>query len=327
MGKAVVIPLDVGFSTWLFHRRALFSTECTRVVDGVRFIDAEAWWGSIDELPRPVPSSPVSSRTQGSASGRMTMPRQRKMRQKMDQGRLFVRDPVLAVSAIGGIPIRLGTSVPRDCVELGIGPVGKGPVVHVKDLADAFRRQMGLAGFPSYLNPKGISADQMWDVVAKHRHFSVAHAASVSFVMAGHSCAVENEFNCQRDIIHIARLTVARTAAQANPPLVVPHRELLPAYRRVRESTAGLIEEMKQRKRPEEMNVGDWQEARFAMFPAAKAHVAVVTGSLRNLQKLSGEMSSGGKEIEYVRLLSKMNDSLHAMLPDMFAPSPDCISP
>ena len=71
-----------------------------------------------------------------------------------------------------------------------------------------------LQGAFSYLNPKGVPPQEMWKTVAKHSHFSVAHSAMLSFVICGHSCAVENELNSQRDVVHLARLTVARTNAQ-----------------------------------------------------------------------------------------------------------------
>jgi len=276
---------------------------CVKHVSGVDMIDAEAWWGSVQETPVREKLSELLANAGV---------------EFWDDSRDFVKTPTVSLSAIGGIPLRLrGGDIPDGCVELSIG--GSGPVVSIADLADSLRRQMGMAAFPSYLNPKGIAPLPMWNVVAEHRHFSVGHSASLSFVMAGHSCAVENEFNCQRDVVHLGRLTVARTAAQVRAPVVVPFEELLPAYKMVKMTVDEQIAETKNR--PEGVSVGDWQEARFTIASASKAHLAVITGSLRNFQKLVGEISSGGKEREYIELLRKLNDSLHGILPDMFQPS------
>ena len=74
-------------------------------------------------------------------------------------------------------------------------------------------------------------------------------------------------------------------------------------------------------KRPDDVALGEWQEGLYQAFPSAKAHIAVISGSIRNLQKLVGDMNATGKEAEFCTALYKMNQSLHAMLPDMFPPS------
>ena len=43
--------------------------------------------------------------------------------------------------------------------------------VDLADLVGALKTQMGLASFPSYLNPKNADADAMYDIICKHRHF------------------------------------------------------------------------------------------------------------------------------------------------------------
>lgn len=106
--------------------------------------------------------------------------------------------------------------------------------VPLEGIRKSLRNQMGMTAMFSYLNRRAVPAEEMWEVVAGLGHFSVGHAAHLSFVLVGHSCAVENEINSQRDVVHLGRLTVARTRAQKDPPLVVQLPELLPAYKELR---------------------------------------------------------------------------------------------
>ena len=274
----------------------------------VRVLDSEAWWETVHGLK--------------------TKDRLRDLLREAGVGFWegdynYVREPTVSLVAIGGIPLRLTPhSGARGWVELGVGARGHGPVVSLSDLASSLRVAMGLASFPSYLNPKDASPSRMFDIIADHGHFSVGHVPSVSFMLCGHSCAVENELNSQRDIVHLARLTVARTAAQADPPLVVPHETLLPTYRAIRKHTTSVLRDTAGKAaRPSGVSVGDWQEGRFTAFPAAKAQLIQITGSLRNLQKLVGDLHATGKEREYRVALRHMNDVLHALLPDMFPAS------
>lgn len=314
------------------HRQCSTSTvPITGSVGGVPVIDSEAWWRSVRHEPVRAKLRALlrgagvefwdgssSSSDSNSGNGECN----------------YVKAPSVALSAIGGIPLRLPAPSTSSvaaaaaaasgeggdgAIELAIG--SPGPQVQLSQVADALRVQMGMAGFPSYLNPHGVEAAAMFDTCAEHGHFSVAHTASLSFVIAGHSCAVENELNCQRDVVHVARLTVARTAAQADPPIVVPFAELVPMYRSIREHSAQQLAELPPRKSlgcTPLPSVGDWQEARFTAWPAAKAQLAVVTGSLRNLQKLVGDLGATGKEAEYLTLLAGINNALAALLPDMF---------
>jgi hypothetical protein len=144
----------------------------------------------------------------------------------------------------------------------------------------------------------------------------------VSFYIFGHSCGVENELNCQRDIVHVARLTVARTAAQANPPVCVPTAHALPAYRQVVRATR-LARQALGAVPPggSGLSKRDWSEAANLLFPAAKAHVVVVSGTLRSFQKLVGAIADTGKEAEFRNVLWLINNNLHGLLPDMFAGS------
>ena len=83
------------------------------------------------------------------------------------------------------------------------------------------------------------------------------------------------EFNSQRDLVHLGRLTVARTRSQKDPPLVVQRPELLPAlldlvpwrvvvrFREIRQGaqTAILSKVADRGKTSKEISIQDWQEA------------------------------------------------------------------
>jgi hypothetical protein len=130
----------------------------------------------------------------------------------------------------------------------------------------------------------------------------------------GHSCGVENEFNSQRDLIHISRLTVARTQAQKDPPIVVLHEDHIPYYQRVLEQTQQIL-----RDAPATLSERGQLESRNLLFPAAKGSMMMITASLRNLQKLMPGMTDMGKEEEYKRILGKMKQVLGGVWRELFA--------
>ena len=113
----------------------------------------------------------------------------------------------------------------------------------------------------------------------------------------------------------------ARTAAQTAPPLVVPHRDLLPLYQTVRSATQAGLDGAPPR--PQDVGALDWHEARNSVWSASKAQLVMITGSLRNLQKLVGDVDGDGKEVEYRTILWHINHMLHALLPTMFRPCDD----
>jgi hypothetical protein len=61
------------------------------------------------------------------------------------------------------------------------------------------------------MNPGNKQPSEMWDVLCKHGHFSVGHTVSLSFLLAGFSCGVENELNSQRDNVYV-RFRVSASA-------------------------------------------------------------------------------------------------------------------
>ncbi|MEM9070487.1 MAG: hypothetical protein AAGE52_18420 [Myxococcota bacterium] len=216
-----------------------------------------------------------------------------------DETARFVRRPAVALCGLGGFPISIEGSEVR-VLNAALG-----------DAAESARDMMGFASFMSYLNPRDRSATAMFEVVARHGHFSVAHVATVNVLLAGHSSAVEHELASQRDLVHLARLTVARTAAQDDPPLVVPDDTLLPVFQRVREAVAA--------ERASHAPDGpDEREILNQLFPAAKGSLLLLSGSLRSLQKLVSQRDDAGKETEFRNLLTALHQTLSALWPALF---------
>jgi hypothetical protein len=179
----------------------------------------------------------------------------------------------------------------------------------LEEIADMACSAMGVAGSMSYLAlPGGSGAKAFEKVAGEHGHFSIAHAASVSLVVAGVSCAVENEFNSQRDLAHLARVTVARTKCQSRPPIVA----LDPKLAGVAALALEKADELTAQCAPllAGMDPKDADEFLGALYPAAKASAFILTGSLRSLQKLLAARFDLGKEREYIQAL----DAIHAVL-------------
>jgi len=271
-----------------------------RLPGGLRVLDQVDWWEAAREV---ITAQKLKALLQSGGA------------KFYDAENYFVKTPMVALVAVGGLPLSFSDS----SLQLRLGEL-RVPVT-LENLRSALRSQMGMTAMFSYLNRKGHEPEEMWKVVAELGHFSVGHTAHLSFVLVGHSCAVENEFNSQRDVVHLGRLTVARTRSQKDPPLVVQRPELLPVFKEIRNQVkAAILSRVADREKMEskDISIQDWQEALYVGWPAAKAHVAVLTGSLRNLQKLVASIDDEGKETEYRALLWQIATACHLLLPDMF---------
>lgn len=214
--------------------------------------------------------------------------------------RLITR-PAARLWAIGGMPFHALES-------LGLAP---------SQAAELARSSMGAAGGMSYLALPGGSARSAYGKIAGLGHFSIAHAASVSLVVAGVSCAVENEFNSQRDLAHLARVTENRADCQRRPPLALLEPALAPAYERALDFADALRSEAAAL--DSGLNPRDANEALNALFPASKATVFVITATLRNFQKLLAAQADPGKEKEYRLALGLIRERLGSLWPELFA--------
>lgn len=206
----------------------------------------------------------------------------------------FISKPSVGIVGIGGIPV---DQLPLD------------------NIHNSLKRMMGYSASMSYLNPQNLESGKMFELVAERGEFSVAHTCMINMIILGLSVAAEAELNTQRDVIHLSRVTIARTAAQDNPPIVVLYPEALPATKQVYSAIQQTLSALE---KPSHIAKQDWRETINTLYPAAKATAVMVSGSVRNLQKLMSSIDDNGKEEEYRRILSQMNDSLSALFPEMF---------
>ena len=171
---------------------------------------------------------------------------------------------------------------------------GIGGIAISRELLEVYCEQRktlpGASAGMSYLNPHGKSLDDLYETVVGHQHYSIAHTATANLLVAGVTVGVENEFNSQRDILHMSRVTVARTGIQERPPIVVSSEELLEPTKKVVEYIDHITSDIA----PTKLN--QW-ESRNLLYPSSKATLFLATASLRNFQKLVSQRHETGKEL------------------------------
>jgi hypothetical protein len=216
----------------------------------------------------------------------------------------FVALPSTRIVALGGIPlVRHG-----DHLSLASSP---DIPLDIAAYRSATEDMMAFSGMMSYLNSGRKSSEDMFELLLNREELSVAHTVSASILVSGVSVAVENEFNSQRDLAHLSRITVARTAIQNNPPLVVHDPKHLPSF----EAALSLARKLRQ----EAETAGrDDIEAINLIYPSAKATAFVMTASLRNFMKLLSQEFDHGKEREYRAVLTRIRSNLNFVWPSLF---------
>ncbi len=132
-------------------------------------------------------------------------------------------------------------------------------------------------------------------------------------LVAGVNINTEAEMNCQRDLVHLSRLTVARTAIQEEPAIVAPDQRSYEIAQIVYNATRSVLDAT----RPERPTRDD-QEIRNAFYPVNKATAFMVSGTLRNVAKVTEFVDDEGKEREYRRVLGKIRATLQPIWPELF---------
>ncbi|MBL8680216.1 MAG: hypothetical protein JNK05_13660 [Myxococcales bacterium] len=231
-----------------------------------------------------------------------------------DREHRFVKAPSARLVAVGGLAlshdISQGFSI--DAVR------DHGETRWFEALRERQLATMGAAAAITYLDPKDRGTTALAHAALEKGHGSIAHLASVTLLVAGFSTAVENELNGQRDLVHLARLTEARTEAQSDPPVCVLCEEDVPkfeALRAAREAIFANENAVHSEHRALAM------EAMNLSHASSKATMVLLTGSLRNMQKLVGAIDDPGREEEYRRVLVAINDVMAALHPALFSPS------
>lgn len=220
------------------------------------------------------------------------------------KGRNFVSRASTRIVSLGGIPlVACGESL-----ALALSP---DVPLDIAAYRSATQKMMGYSGMMSYLNSGRKSSEEMFELLLSRDELSVAHTVSAGVLVAGVSVAVENEFNGQRDLVHMSRVTVARSAIQNNPPVVVQNPRHLANF----QAAFALARDLRRRS---ETSGRDDLEAINLIYPAAKATAFIMTGSLRNLLKLLQQETDDGKEREYRVALRQIRSNLKFVWPSLF---------
>lgn len=206
---------------------------------------------------------------------------------------------VMGICSIGGFPVHLG--------ENGTLQIGKSEYT-IEELKELLYETVGMSSFMSYLNPKNKSLNEIANTTLKMGHYSVLHTVNISVLICGITSGVEHELSSQRDIMHLSRLTVAKTKSQNNPCIVLKDKRHLKLYNEVLYATQTIMNS-----NPVENN-----EVRNLLFPSAKASAIMLTGSVKNFMKLIALKDAGGKEDELIDILTNLENLLSAVFPEVF---------
>lgn len=201
--------------------------------------------------------------------------------------------------------------------------IGGQPVAHATDsdalIAERLARyihgsqeMMGSSAAFSYLNSGERSLVELFESVTKLGHFSIAHTASVNILLSGLSEGAELELNLQRDIVHISKVTNARTTVQTRPPLVVSNPRHLQLARSIDEMTAKLIDDNR------DANDLDELEVLNSFYPVNKATILMMSGDLSNMRKFTQMRDDKGKEKELRDIADTLNTQLSLLWPQIF---------
>lgn len=205
----------------------------------------------------------------------------------------------VGICSIGGFPVHLNMD--------GQLLIGKSEYT-IEELKTLLYETVGMSAFMSYLNPKNKSLIEIANNTLDMKHYSVLHTISLSVLICGITSGVEHELSSQRDIMHLSRVTVAKTKAQANPCLVLKNIEHVGVYNEVLQATQKVLS----------TSVLDDMEVRNLLFPSAKASAIMLTGSVRNFMKLVALKDSGGKEDELIDILTKLEQALSCVFNELF---------
>ena len=175
----------------------------------------------------------------------------------------------------------------------------------VSDFFSEAQKMIVYWAFMSYLNSGNKTLDEMLSTLRDKNHKSTEHMVFLNVLVSGISTSVANEFNSQRDLVHLARITEARTKIQENPPYVLLDEGDMPMYRIIKNLIGSLVP--KQVHQHSKLDEIEWVNL---IHPAAKWTAIILSWSLRNLRKIASMKDDTWKEKEFRRALIKLDDVL-----------------
>lgn len=215
-----------------------------------------------------------------------------------DTEKQILKGSTVGVISIGGFPVELS----HDGKLMVLGKE-----TTISEIKEHLYKTVGMSSFMSYLNPKNKTLGELSEAVLALKHLSCLHTVHISVLLCGITSGVEHEFSSQRDIIHLSRLTVAKTVAQNAPCLVLHNEKYYDQYKKVLRLTQDVVS-----------NSPDDAETRNLLFPSAKASAIILTGSVKNFLKLIQLKDSGGKEDEFITVLKSIERVLQKIFAEVF---------
>ncbi len=216
-----------------------------------------------------------------------------------DDDRVFVASNIVAITGIGGLPV---------AHEADSNEVIK---TRLHASIEGSRETMGTAAGFSYLNKSEKSIGELYDLVTSLGHFSIAHTVQLNIIIAGISEGAELELSLQRDLVHLSKLTNARTPVQNQPPMVVPSQEaadkVSALYRHISQVAGSIRTDTS----------GDTLEFANSMYPVNKATLLMLSGDLSNFRKLTQLRNDTGKERELREIANGLYEQLGLLWPEI----------
>lgn len=256
-----------------------------RAIEGVNVLPLDGLWGSIAHVP---------------AEDKMGHALEYAGCEFLDDQRKLVAGNVAALVGLGGIPVAYAVEDDSTISE------------RIDRFVAGSREMMGSAAAFSYLNSGEKTIPELYETVAGLGHFSVAHTIQANFVLAGISEAAELEINLQRDLVHISKVTNARSIIQNAPPVVVRNPANAEEISKLYKHIVQVAEKLRLN------NDGDMLEDINGLFPVNKATILMLSGDLSNFRKLCQLRNDKGKEHEVREVVSSVYDQLNLLWPEIF---------
>lgn len=256
-----------------------------RMIDGVQVLPLDGLWETVGQ----VESSDKMRAALGYAGCTF-----------YDEARNYVADSSVSLVGLGGAPIA-HTSDNDEQISTRITQFTAGS-----------RELMASSAAFSYLNNGEKTQEDLYNTVTNLGHFSIAHTVSLNILVAGISEGAEMELSLQRDLVHISKVTNARTTIQNDPPIVVRDAKYLDLARNVYETTTAAREEYGHTSNSDDAEIVN------SMFPVNKATLLMISADVSNLRKLAALRNDRGKEQELRDIADRLNTQLSLLWPEIY---------
>lgn len=255
-----------------------------RVIEGINILPLDGLWQSLADVP---------------AEDKLIKALEYSGCDFHDEEHRFVANHVISLSGIGGVPAANTAETDTDISK------------RLRITLSGTRELMGSSAAFSYLNSGEKDPIDLYDAVTKLGHLSIAHTVQTNFVIAGISEAAELELGLQRDLIHLSKVTNARTRVQNHPPIVVREEAHTQKISLLYDQINSVAEDLRT-----DANA-DTLEYVNGLFPVNKATILMLSGDLSNMRKVSSLRDDLGKERELREIADGLYTQLSLLWPEI----------